>query len=69
MKMEGGVGGKPVQRTKRGLGGLPPLVLKWGSKRSQKKNKKKKIKRDSKGDPKNHKKTIRADFFGVLEGG
>ena len=66
--MEGGVGGKPVQRSKRRLGGLLPLVLKWGSKRNKKKNPKKEIKRGCKGDPKNHKKTIRAEFLRVLEG-
>ena len=66
--MEGGVGGKPVQRKKTGLGGLPPLVLKLGVQRSKKKNPKKEIKMGSKGDPKNHKKTIRAEFLGVLEG-
>ena len=50
------------------LGGLLPLVLKWGFQRSKKNNPKKEIKMGSKGDPKNHKKTIRAEFLGVLEG-
>ena len=61
----GGLGGNRFG----GGGGLTPRAPKRGPKSNIKKDPKKDAKRGTKGDPKNHKKAIRAEFLRVSSNG